>query len=377
MASDKSNDTKSDKDLGPRGLKGDDPTVGYALAKSEWYAIQRWMDVVRNLPANDPALRTYLTMSLSDSTAGFEGMLPVFSKLRDREVTWSDEVYPQIVTTASEVVAYARKVPIFYRPLAELAAKIVAKGSSIQPGDVDVQHFGEILDRLATLADGYSNNVAAVADKVTKLVQDLGGDRGDIAGLITTYKSDHDLSQETINNLQDEEDDYKAALKKAHKEYEHDVLVASTTPTYSWVPYVGPVAAGTVAGIYGKKAEKERKKIKRLEASISKLEHEIKVDKHILSLFSQATESLTTLNTTLGSALQALQHVQGVWSAFRDDMREIITTLDSEIRSGDVPFFMKQFGIDDAISEWKHVGDAADAWRVNAFIDTSIASAAA
>ncbi len=52
-------------------------------------------------------------------------------------------------------------------------------------------------------------------------------------------------------------------------EYKHDVIVASTTPTYTWVPFYGWIAGPVVAGIFGAKAVEALKQIQTLENQIN------------------------------------------------------------------------------------------------------------
>lgn len=52
-------------------------------------------------------------------------------------------------------------------------------------------------------------------------------------------------------------------LERAKKKYHKYVSVAATTPTYFWIPVAGTISAPVVAGVYGDRANKKKKLIKR------------------------------------------------------------------------------------------------------------------
>lgn len=54
----------------------------------------------------------------------------------------------------------------------------------------------------------------------------------------------------------------RTKLGKAKKKYHKYVAVASTTPTYFWIPIFGTIPAVTVAAVYGKLAHDKQMEIK-------------------------------------------------------------------------------------------------------------------
>ncbi len=60
-----------------------------------------------------------------------------------------------------------------------------------------------------------------------------------------------------------------ATIEDLWAEYKHDVIVASTTPTYAWIPFYGFIAGPVVAGVFGAKAVEALNQIHNLEKQIN------------------------------------------------------------------------------------------------------------
>ena len=74
------------------------------------------------------------------------------------------------------------------------------------------------------------------------------------SGLLQEYDRKCGNQSAKVAQIKQELAEASDALQAANDEYAHDVTVAATTPTYTWVWPFGTIAAGVVAGDYGKKA---------------------------------------------------------------------------------------------------------------------------
>ena len=69
------------------------------------------------------------------------------------------------------------------------------------------------------------------------------------------------LKQYTAGTLNDDIAETQRELDKASADYNYDVTVAATTPTYAWIFPFGTIPAVVVAGVYGKRATDAYKKM--------------------------------------------------------------------------------------------------------------------
>ena len=90
--------------------------------------------------------------------------------------------------------------------------------------------------------------------------------------------ADDQVSKKTIDDLLSDDPKSSTSIKAverfladAKKNYEHNVVVAATTPTYAWVLPVGLISAIVVAAVFGTRATSEKQAIDRYEAQLQQM----------------------------------------------------------------------------------------------------------
>ena len=156
-----------------------------------------------------------------------------------------------------------------------------------------------ILDELIKLTD----NCRAQAEEVSKQIREfanqtkqdsitLSGPDGE-SGLYKYYNEEYGETSEDVKRLTKQIEDQKAILDTANKEYDHDVVVAATSPSYAWVFPIGTIAASVVAGVYGDRAIKALKRAKAAQAEIDALEAELQVNANLMKSLTISNQGLS------------------------------------------------------------------------------------
>lgn len=345
---------------------------GFCLAKSEWIAIQTYVTDGLALPTDDAGFRNSLGAGAPDSLADFEQLIAAYKTLNQHCATWQNSVFPASVSLASDVYDYgANKAPVYYPPILAQAQILQDDPSNAQAAAT----LKAILDTLQATASGYAAKAQTVAKQIQQFADDseadqsiLVGPHGD-AGLVKYYNDKYGTASAEVVEFNKEIEAQRLILDSANAEYDHDVVVASTTPTYVWVWPFGTIAAAVVAGVYGDKAVKALERARAAQEQINTLSAKIAADAALMSAIFVASNGMGKIVRELAAALPAIQKIEGVWGAMSDDLTNISKMIDTNIR--DVPPIIMGLGVDVAVKAWHNVALNADAYRHNAYVKES------
>jgi hypothetical protein len=188
-------------------------------------------------------------------------------------------------------------------------------------------------------------------------------------GLQQYYTAKYGQTSAQVAQFNQELAAYRLALSGDQAEYRHDCIVAETSPSYAWVWPFGTIAAAIVAGEYGHKAVEALGRIHDDEGNIARVSAELAADANLISALTLATSGIGNISAALADALPAVQKIQGVWQAMSDDITAIVTMIDHDIRK--VPPIIMNLGVSEAVTAWSNVAQAANAYRVNAYVTNS------
>ncbi|RYZ52202.1 MAG: hypothetical protein EOP49_10015, partial [Sphingobacteriales bacterium] len=356
--------------LGPGAIA--QPSVvkgpGFALPATEWIAVQTYVLNALALPTTIEAFKTSLGKGAPADLSDFNNLVAAYSTIHEHVSKWQNDTFPKSVSLASDVYNYAQEVPTYYTPIIDLAAALAADPD-------DAQAKTDLLDILALLqgkADNYSKNALKVQEDIrdfaNKTLQDkitLTGADGK-SGLKKYYADKHGATSAEVIAITKELEAQKLVLNAANDDYNYDVVVASTTPTYAWVFPFGTIAAAIVAGIYGDKAVKALERVRAAQQQINNMSAKLAADALLMIAINNTESGIGTIAASLNAALPIIQKIQGVWQAISDDMKHIAALVKTNISEVN-PAIMK-FGVKAAIKSWSDVGLAADEYRKNAYV---------
>ncbi|WP_025739024.1 alpha-xenorhabdolysin family binary toxin subunit A [Salinivibrio socompensis] len=357
--------------IGPGAMAdaGTEGGPGFSLSKREWLAIQVYVTNALSLPTNQQEFKNSLGPGAPDDLSDFDKLIACYSDINIHCTAWQNDTFPTSVSLASQVYAYGiNKVPIYY--------PAINKETAILVDDPDNENAKKalkaILDNLEKTAKGYANSAAEVASAIRKFADQtsadqttLVGPKGD-AGLVKYYNDEYGSKSAEVRSLTEEIKAQGVVLATAQEEYEHDVIVASTTPTYGWIFPVGTIAAAVVAGVYGDKAVKALDRAKAAQKKIDELNEQRAADANLINAIHLAEQGMGQISRELAGALPVIQKIEGIWGGIADDLASIAKLIDTDIRQ--VPPIIMNLGVDEAIKAWHNVALAANAYRLNAYI---------
>jgi len=341
----------------------------FILSKEEWLKIQVYVNNAQILPITDNEFRNSLGARSSFDLTDFEALINAYTLIYQHTGVWRDETFPRSVDLASQVYQYGtQKVPVYYPAISKLADELTAL-----PGDKDLQQkMKATLESLRSTAQGYADEAEAVSLAVKTFADETQADkmtlvgRANEEGLRKYYNDTYGKMSKEVERLNKEIEAVQKVLEAINDEYDHDVIVAGTSATYVWVFPVGTIAAAVVAGVYGDKAVKALARARAAEKKIKKLNEKLAQNARLMIYLNNASLGIVSINNSLSDALPAIQKIQGVWAAMSSDLGQIVEIIDRDISEAiDV---IKSLGVDEAMRAWQMVAAAANAYRLNAYV---------
>jgi hypothetical protein len=304
--------------------------------------------------------------------ADFDPVITCYSGINSHCTTWQNTVFPATVSLASDIHQYgAQKAPIYYGAILKQANILTSDPTNASA----LAALKAILDNLSQTATTYSNNAAAAAKQIQTFAEQTQADKVVLVGadgntgLTKTYNDKYGEQSADVIALNKEITAQQIVLDAANEEYNKDVIIAATSPTYAWVFPFGTIAAAVVAGIYGKRATDALDRARAAQQKINSDTAQVAADAALMTAIQMAQQGMTKIVTALSAALPVIQKVQGIWGGISSDIGSIVKLIDTDIRQA-IPVIMS-LGVDEAIQSWASVAAEADNYRVNAYITVS------
>jgi Bacillus haemolytic enterotoxin (HBL) len=351
--------------LGPGTLATE--TTPFVLKTQDWLTIQLYVLQGMALPTTDTQFRAVMNMTPDRNIDDFAKLITLYGAISAHTTTWQTNTYPATVALANDIVHYATQVPAYYGALNDQFAGL----SKTPPDPNAVQAFTAIITRLSTEIDAFVTRAtdvsAAVTDFVDQTTSDLGGPTG-VSTYYTYYDTEYGNESTQVTSLKEQLAAETLILDSANAEYKQDVIIASTTVTYAWVPFYGLIAAAVVAGVYGDRAVKALQRATAAQNQINTLNATIAEDANIITQLTTVKTNLTSLGTAGAAALTTLQVIQGGWNAIKSDLVNAQSIVESSLASDPSMPILISADVQTAISQWQKLSAEADAYRLYAYV---------
>jgi len=342
---------------------------GFTLSRPEWIAIQAYSTDALALPTTADAFRKSLGAGAPTDLSDFDRLIEAYGAVHAHVTTWTTTTFPASVALAGDVYQYGTvKAPVYYPRILD-EAKILERDPNDEQAKAALK---AMLDNLKRDADDKSDRARKVSVDIAQFASDSELDKVTLvgadgkSGLVKYYDTKYGSTSAEVKKLTDDIAEQKSILKSANDEYDHDVVVAATSPTYAWVWPLGTIAAAVVAGVYGKRATDALDRARAAQGKIDILADKLAADANLLVAIHNAEVGAGNIVRGLTETLPVIQKIQGVWGGIAADLGAISKLVDDDIRN--VPPIIMDLGIDEAIKAWHQVAQRADAYRVNAYI---------
>jgi hemolytic enterotoxin HBL len=361
--------------IGPGAIAKPAMTGGpsFALSSTNWIAIQTYVMEGLALPITQDKFKEYLGKGAPSDLSDFKPLLECFSKIHDQCSTWQKQVFPDSVSLASDIYDYGtHKAPSYFPPITKLADRLTAK-----PDDAEAKEkLKALLTNLTTDAQQRADKATAVKTQIQKFADDTLASRSTLSGtpdkpggLLKKYQDEYGGKSKEVTELNQQIATQKEILKKATDEYNYDVVVAATTPTYVWAWPIGTIPAIVVAGVYGKRAVDALDQLNAAKQKISEMEVKLAADALLMIGINTVESSTSKILNDLNAALPIIELIEGVWGGIADDLQSLLKQIDVDIRQA-LPILMS-LGVDETLRSWHDVALRADAYRTHAYVVTN------
>lgn len=357
-------DEKRKSVVSPNGFKPD-PNSPFFMSTPEFQALQTYCESAKKLPTTADELVARITGMTAAGAKEFPDMLAAYAIVKNHCAEFTSETFPKTVSLAATISRYGRECSETYFPA--LIETIQKWQSETDPGKQNIyqRKVDGILKNRADQAQEHANNAKSVLDLVVEFLDQTKSDKNTLEPIQKKYHDKYEKEGGIIADLKRQLKEAQDAIDKLNDEYKQDVIVASTTPTYGWVWPFGTIAAAVVAGVYGKRATAALDRIEGWKKKKGSLSDELQKDTDLVAQLTLADNSVKGLLEALNGALPVLEKMQGIWQSLHDDIAGVVGTL-TEAKKADV--WVKDNIVDAAAKQWKAVSDAADNYRVNAFV---------
>ncbi|MCC6460314.1 MAG: alpha-xenorhabdolysin family binary toxin subunit A [Saprospiraceae bacterium] len=352
-----------------------DPAATYGspfiLSAAEWLTLQVYVNDAVSLPTNLETFKNMLGPGAPADLSDFNVLIDCYKNINIHCKEWQVATYPATVSLAYDIVHYAESADQYYNAILKEAA-ILAK----DPTDAGAQQaLKAILDALTTKAKTFQDNAKGVWDKIHAFSLQTNDDKnvlmgpdgtGTQSGLLKQYNDKYGATSTAVADLTAKLSDLRDLLKRDTDEYNHDCLVAETTPTYAWMFPFGTIAAAIVAGIYGDMALKALDRMHAETAKIGLLSDELAADTKLMLALQTAQLSMSKLSAELIKALPIIQKIEGIWGLLASDLANISKIIQDDITNA--PAIIMDLGVSEAITAWKKVSQEANSYALNAYV---------
>jgi len=333
----------------------------YVLSRADWTAIQAYAQNGLSLPTSDAEFRVYANLKPEASIPDISDIYSAYANVHDHCNTWQHDTFPQTVSLASDLVNYNTYTKTYYPALQKRIDDYLAN-----PTEKVLKELTAIINLLQKKASEFHDRAVAAEAAVTKFADDTASDQAVIQKLDDNYNQQMNDEDGVVTKLKKQIADLTDQFNKLNDEYNHDVLVAATTPAYAWATIFGFIAAAIVAGTYGAAAAECKRAMNEIQKQINELTVELNTDLNILAALTSASKSLSFIKDSINQALPALQKAKGSWKALADDLGDLQDLIQNAIVDQDPELW--NLGLDVAADSWAKVGQDADDYRHFAFI---------
>lgn len=278
-----------------------------------WHYLQVYSTWGLRLPVSEAMLKLRLNITNPGDYSFFPVMLESYQGVFQASNYFKQEVFPAMVSMG--------------RSLNNFAQDASNQSGAIFSSIIDLVDAGDTHSALELLADlqQQATDNSAKAGEVGKMLGTYSAQLTTAEAALTNTRKVIDASNQVndarITELQGGDDvtgsiaNFTKLMEINHQEYDHDVIVASTTPTYAWVFPFGTIAAAIIAGVYGDKAVKALEAYEKMKAKVAAATQELTI-----ALSTQGIQNLASkgVKNVLEQTELAISHtvtVQNAWAS--------------------------------------------------------------
>ncbi|OBZ77114.1 Pesticidal crystal protein cry6Aa [Grifola frondosa] len=358
-------------DMEPKGLLNADGT--YVLRREDIYSLMKYVWTGVLLPTTMEDYKTRLALSdygYNKLSSDLSSLIDAYKVTQGQCKEFKDTTYPSIVVLADGVYNYAQnagggEADSYYANIFKFITDLAKETDPQKQADLK-KNINTLVDTQVAAIGTLQQNAANVVQSLktfeenTKKSQDnLKTRHADVEAKLTSANGE-------ITTLQAKIDTQVNEIRQDDEEYEHDVIVAATSATYAWVPFVGTISAIVVAGIYGHKAVEMKATIDALKDLVTNEREELAGDVKLVADMKVIDHDLGDFISLIQPAIVAIEGMIGIWDAIANDLKSLQTLADNDVRKASAA--LANIVWSKVIRRWNTLGEAVDSYRKMAYV---------
>lgn len=298
--------------------KPDDATKGNKNLWYAWHFLQVYSTWGLRLPHTEATLKMLLGVSDPGKYLFFNPMVEGYDEIHQASENFIVNIFPKVVKVGTNLLNFASDASHedgdIFAVLIEILEEDGAEGAL------------ELIQDLQDAAKKNTDEAEALGKLLNEYRAQLESANEKVAITQKKVQADSKTSQETIDKLSGDSDaagslaNMRKMLEQANDDYDHYVVVASTTVTYAWLIPLGLFAGVTVAGIFGDKAVKTLKRVHTLEAEVAKTNETLHTALQVNKVQGSADQSLSQAKAYTDLAIIHTNTVQNAWASITSNL---------------------------------------------------------
>ncbi|KAL1720264.1 hypothetical protein EV715DRAFT_197329 [Schizophyllum commune] len=363
--------SNSDIDLLPKDLLNADGNL--ILQHQDVLDLLKYVWTGVLLPVTEAQYKSRL--QISDNTANkltgvIEPLVEAYATAQDHCRNFKDVTYPSIVDTASDIYHYAQNaggtVDSSYYAYIVQCIKDLDNAQTQSEQQSLRETIKALIDMEVDKISAIQKKAQDAVDTLRQFEQDTKVDQSTLKDRSTAVHDKVTSEVGSLSDLGDKLKEYREELTADIKEYEHDKLVACTTPSYAWLGLIGLISASVVAGIYGDKAAKMARRIDEVKELISDYEGKVRDETRLVADLGAINRDLSNVLNLIEPTCQVIENMIGAWTSIASDLTNLQTMVDTDLR-GAIAAIAGHVELN-IVSAWNTLGKRADAFRQAAFV---------
>ncbi|GAB4195734.1 MAG: hypothetical protein OHK0022_12670 [Roseiflexaceae bacterium] len=277
---------------------------------------------------------------------------------RELAATWQHQIEPRSLAFASSLSSLGGTLAARYQSPDDLLALL--QGALREQARERVR---------AALADVYTQarGCQSIATELCAIVAAQASAAQELHHLLVTLAANYEAAinqnDARVRELRPRIAQFEQEVAQRQAAYNHYVTVAATTPSYGWIPIVGWIAGGVVAGTYGAKAAQEKQALDAANQELAVLR--AKLDQCLVELYTlqDAGRDSRALAEAFSDVTPLLSQIQGLWDALASDLDGIGDAAEDDLNSERL--IELRLALQHAANGWAEVARQAAGYAAN------------
>jgi len=297
----------------------------------------------------------------------YQEVIDLYNSCKKNSTNWSTKVFPNSIKCASDIVDYALSNRIYIDGIYSAYSVFADQSKPENERKLAKDGMTELLQILVDQAEANYNKADIVLKDITDFGNKLKVNCTDSKNILDKYTALIGPTSTDIQNLQNSIKQKHDDLDDANDKYKKYCIIAATTATYAWIFPAGLIAAGVVAGVYGARAEEERKRAKALSDELTTLNSQLTTKQGIFSDITTNNTSLTKLNGSIVPAVGIIANFKASWNNIRDDIGNIKKDIQNTADATAIKFIFTK-NVESLRAQWEALYKETNEYRLHAFV---------